>query len=184
MDKSQFKAAVIGQIGVKTEEMLEAAKLDEARNAGSHIALFGAVKKINELAANVDKDVEEGLFNDLGEPLQIAAAIKKYITRASGAVESLAVSAATAQTICQGRIQAMELMVKNLKREHDAEMGKFEARQLAEAGEAEPVEPGDRPRGRTSGVHPGPTAKAKRAEPPPVVPAIPAVKRKPKPKKK
>lgn len=134
MDKGQFKAAVIAGVGQKVDDMLEAAKLDTAKQGGFADALLGVSEKIKALATVADEESKEGKFDDL-EPLQILALVKQYIIRCDTVIESAAAQAATAKLTCQGRVQALELVVKNLKKEHDFELAKSEARgQAEEAG--------------------------------------------------
>lgn len=132
MDKGELKAAVVHDIGNKVDDMLESARADAASKLGANIALLACSKKVAELAAHVDKDFEEGLFNELTEPHLIAQAIKKYITRACGVIDSGAEAAARARLVADGKIQMAELVVGNLKKVHDAELAKSAARQAAE----------------------------------------------------
>ena len=154
MDKSEFKAAVVNELGVKIEDMAEAAKLDVARNEGAKEALLVASKKVLDLAAHVDKDLDEGLLSEAGEPLVVAQLIKKYLTRAATVLESGSVSAENHKLIAQGRLQALELVVGNLGKIRDAELEKSKQRQALDAGE-EVI-------GRPVGTHPGMTIKQQR----------------------
>ncbi len=123
MDKGELKAAVVHEVGVKVDDMLESAKAESAKHTGANVALLAAAKKVAELAQHVDKDLEEGKLNDL-EPHLVAQAVKKYITRCEGVLHNLAEVSARAKLTSEGRIQMAELIVGNLKKVHDAELAK------------------------------------------------------------
>ena len=134
MDKGQFKAAVIGSIGQKTEDMLDAAKLDAAKQGGYAEALLGVSEKIKALAAVADEDAKAGKYEDL-DPVRVLALVKQYITRCDTIVESAQAAAAAARLTCQGRVQALELVMKNLKKEFDLEVAKSKMRAQVETTE-------------------------------------------------
>ena len=144
MDKGELKAAVVHDIGNKVDDMLESARADAASKLGANIALLACSKKVAELAAHVDKDLEEGRLENL-EPPAIAQAIKKYITRACGVIDSGAEAAARARLVADGKIQMAELMVGNLKKLHDAELAKSKARQEVAQTEVAPSNGGRPP---------------------------------------
>lgn len=151
MDKSEFKASVVHELGCKIDDMSEAAKLEIARNEGAKTALILASKKVSELNLNIDKDVDDGLVS-----LETATLIKKYVIRAVSILESGAVSAENYRLISQGKFQALEMVVGNLKKIHSAELEKSQARKdIDESDES-------RGRNRVSGVGPSPSIKNKR----------------------
>jgi len=171
MDKGEIKAATVHELGCKFEDMLEAAKLDEARNEGAKTALLMASKKVSELSVHVDRDLDEGVFGNVDGPLAVAALIKKYLTRAAAVLESGAASAENHRLMSAGRSQAFQQMIENMRKLHDLELEKSVQRKLAE------VE-GER---HIPGVHPGLSLKDQRlAEEVPakeVIPIVPAVKK-------
>jgi hypothetical protein len=175
MEKGEIKAATVHEIGCRFEDMLEAAKVDGARNEGAKVGLQAAAKKVLELQAHVDKDLDEGLFGDVDGPLAVAAQIKKYIARAVGVLESMSVTAENHRILTQGKVQAFQQMIDNMKKLHDMELEKTQAKQEAEAT-------GKR-RGRPTGVRPGMTIKEQRKleEAPPPTKKTPT---KPPPKKR
>jgi hypothetical protein len=175
MDKSEMKAAVLHEVGAKSEDMCEAARLDAARHEGGITALLAAAKQIAGLAAHVDRDMDEGAFASLDGPLAVAGAIKKYLSRAVAVAESGMKAEDNQRLVCEGRAQAFKLMVDNLKKLHDQEMEKSKSRQAIATGE-EVV-------GRPMGVHPGLSIKEQRRLEEATVQAPPEVlkpKRKPK----
>jgi len=161
MDKGQFKAAVIGSIGQKIEEMLEAARADKQAQHRANQYLLGVVEDIDKLVDQVDKDIEEGLYDGIGEPLLVAKIVKQYIVRASAVVGTAAEQAANARLTCEGRVQSIELIIKNLKKEHDTELAKSEARRKAEEAGDEDIDMRELPDG--SHAAPAPSLKARRA---------------------
>jgi hypothetical protein len=179
VDKSEFKAAVVSELGVKVEDMAEAAKLDVARNEGAKEALLIASKKVMELTVHVDKDLDEGLFSEAGEPLVVARLIKKYLSRAATVLESGSVSAENHCLIAQGRLQALQLVVTNMGKIRDAELEKSKQRQALDVGEVAT--------GRPVGTHPGLAIKEQRqletASTKPVPPVAAPVKKQGRPKK-
>jgi hypothetical protein len=180
VDKSEFKAAVISELGVKVEDMAEAAKLDVAKNEGAKEALILAVRKLSELTQHVDKDLDEGLLSEAGEPLLVAGLIKKYLVRAAAVIESGVVSSENHRLLAQGRQQALQTVVTNMSKVRDQELEKGRQRQALDVGEEV--------RGRPVGAHPGLTIKEQRkletapTEPAPA-PVIKAVKKRGRPKK-
>lgn len=154
MDKSEMKAAVLHEVGVKSEDMCEAARLDAARHEGGISALLAAAKQIAGLAAHVDRDMDEGAFASLEGPLAVAGAIKKYLSRAVAVVESGMKAEDNQRLVCEGRAQAFKLMVDNMKRLHDQEVEKSKQRQALADGESVV--------GRPVGTHPGLSIKEQR----------------------
>lgn len=124
MDKGEIKAATIHELGLKFDDMLEAAHKEVARNEGATAACLAASKKVGELAVHVDKDMDEGLFADVDGPLAVAKAIKKYLVRVCGILETGAKSADNHRLVSQGRAMAFDQMVKNMKQLHDLELEK------------------------------------------------------------
>jgi hypothetical protein len=101
--------------------MLEAAKAEVVRDEGQAAALHAAVKRIADVIKLVDKDLDADAFAEIQEPLQVASAIKKYIAHITAILESGAKSADDHKFVCQGRVQALELMIGNMKKLHSLE---------------------------------------------------------------
>jgi len=159
LSKGEIKAATIHELGIKFDDMLEAAKQEIARNEGAKTALLLASRKVSELLAHVDKDMDEGLFSDIEGPLLVAKAIKKYVQRAAEVLESGAASAENHQLITRGKAQAFELMIANMKTLHDMELAKMKSKREAEVEDSP-----ESPRSRPVGVAPGKTLKERRLE--------------------
>ena len=155
MDTNEVRAEFAHEIGCKLDDMLDAAKLDAARDEGAKNALQALVKRISELGLLVDKEMDEGLFSGVDGPMSVAAAIKKYIVRASAVLESGALQAESHRLMCCGRVQTLELIVGNMKKTYDMELGKAALRKEA-------VENGLPSHGRASGETPNLTLKERR----------------------
>lgn len=151
MNKGELKAAVVYEIGCKVDDMLEGATLDVARNEGAKNALMMATKKVSNLAVEVDRELDGGDFDKLGDPMEVAKLVKKYVTRAVAILESGAAGAENHRLISQGRAQAFELMVANMKKIRDGELEKARVRET-DGGS----------RGHAVGVEPKPSIKARR----------------------
>jgi hypothetical protein len=101
--------------------MLDAAKAEVFRDEGQAAALHAAVKRIADVIKLVDKDLDADAFAEVQEPLQVASVIKKYIAHITSILESGARSADDHKFVCQGRVQALELVVGNMKKLHNLE---------------------------------------------------------------
>jgi hypothetical protein len=162
MEKGEIKAATVQELGLKFDDMLESAQKEVARNEGAKLAMLGASKKVGELVAHVDKDMDEGAFSDLDGPLAIAAAVKKYVIRACGVLDSGAVSAENHRLIGHGKILAFEQMISNMKKVHDLELDKVKQRREAAQEVASGAASNDR--SRPVGSSPGKTLKEQRQQ--------------------
>lgn len=151
MEKGEIKAATVHEIGCRFEDMLEAAKVDSARNEGAKVGLQAAAKKVLELQAHVDKDLDEGVFGDVDGPMAVASQVKKYVSRAVGVLESMSVTAENHRILMQGKVQAFQQMIDNMSKLHDMELEKTKAKQEAGAHKR-----------RVTGTHPGSTLKEQR----------------------
>jgi len=155
MDKGELKAAVVHEIGCKTDDMLEAAKTEMSRHEGAKLALALASKQVAALGNHVDKDMDAGEFSNLDGPLEVAKAIKKYLQRATGVVDSGVASAENHRLIAQGKVQAFELVVGNMQKLKEIELAKSKVHREREAQLAAAVKDGeaeaDKPEAEESG---------------------------------
>lgn len=137
--KSELKMLVTHEIGVRVDDSLEAAKKDLNILEGRQAAFIDGSKAVEGLLGHVDKDIEDGKLE-----LPVAGEIKKYILRASNALQNLSVQAANFRMAQTGKVHGIEQIVTLLKNMVDAERDKVDA--LKVAGTA-PAEAGDRPAG-------------------------------------
>jgi hypothetical protein len=157
MDKSEFKALIINELGAKIEDMAEVVKLDTAKYEGAKEALILANKKINELQIIVDKDLDNGDLNNLQDPINIAKYIKKYLIRASAILENGTLMAEKNYILSQGKSQALQKVIINMQKTRDIELEKSNNKKNLEQNletQQNIIEP--------VGIHPGTSIKAQR----------------------
>lgn len=155
LEKADVKIGVTHELGCKFDDVLESAKVELAKNEGAAVGLFQTVKLVEALASHVDKDMDDGMYDDV-----VAKHIKTYIQRSAAVVHNMALKADNQRFISQGRIQAIEAVIGITKKTHDTELLKKEQIQLVEANRAMGIEP----ERRIPGTHPGPTMKQQRVE--------------------
>jgi hypothetical protein len=159
--KAEVKILTAESIGRKMEEMQEESLKQQRLQQGAKEALEFAAKRTSELAAHVDKDLQEGKLDDIiGEPLKVADYAKQYIRRCVGALDNLATQAEVARLGAIGRHKAFGDAAKYVSGVWKEEKEKLES--FAEAlasGEVRIDEDGPSPTG-----HPGPTLKSQRLE--------------------
>ena len=133
MEYGDVRAEMAHELGCKLDDMLESAKVDSARNEGASEALRMASKRLTELTEEVDRELDAGNYAEIDSPLAVAANIKRFLIKACAILESGVVSASNHRLVCQGRAQALELVVGNLKKMHDFEKGRAELRKASES---------------------------------------------------
>ena len=124
-EKSKLKILWSQALGVRFDDMKEAAEKDLHELKGSEKALRAAEKAILALHSHLEKDVEDGLCPGGGD-LEVVNYVKRYIARAAGALENLAQKSVTMQHVANGKLSAMDTVVKLMKKEHDNEVTKLE----------------------------------------------------------
>jgi len=155
LDKSEVKLAILHNLGCKVDDMLEGVRHERFRAEGASRALVQATKAIRQLAELVDDDVDKERYE-----LPTAAKIKEYLDRAASLVESMASNARNQQLAGSGRTEAMDQVVKYLKKEYDLEEAKKQA--FEAAVEEDEAEADVRPQERAVGQRPGRTIKQQR----------------------
>lgn len=151
VEKSELRAAGMHEVGMRMDDLLEAAKKESIRCEGAVLALLQATKAVADLNAHVDRDLDEGLYD-----LPIATLIKKYLGRAVQATQNLGLNAANTRMTSAGAVQAYETAVTVTKKMYDGEMLK---KAVVAAAEVAPITD---IRSRGAGVHPAPTIKKQR----------------------
>jgi len=131
--KAEIKMATAHHIGAKLDDQLEAAGAEVHRYEGAKEALKQAAKALESLMSHVDKDLDEGKYEELvtAGPLKIAETVKLYVQRSMAAVQNLAISAETNGFVARGKAQALQLAVKTAKDVYDTEAKKKEAIETA-----------------------------------------------------
>jgi hypothetical protein len=162
LDKSELKIGVAHELGCRLDDNLEATQKETTRFEGANQALQQVSKAIEGLLPHVDKDIEEGKFG-----LEAAADIKRYILRAAQVATNLSKVAENNRLIYSGRIQAMEMSVKIVKKFQEDEATKVanfkkavsEGAIVEEVSGLTPAMGGPRP---VTGIRPGMSIKEQR----------------------
>lgn len=187
VDKAVFKMAVAHDLGVKMDDLLEAAKKEHGAAEGAVNALKLAAQRLEEFQRVVDKDRDEEKITQ-----EEANVVKKYVNQCGGIVRNMVVGAEVRFFQTQGQIAAHTKAVGEVQRYYEEERRKKEAIEhaLSEApnGEEKPEEvSGDEKRAssRPVGVRPGESLAAQRkAETPVKQSEVASAEEKPKKKRK
>ena len=149
LESVELRAAGMHEVGMRMDDLLEAAKGEVLRCEGAQLGLLQAVKSVNDLMAHIDKDVDEGKYD-----LEVAKIAKLYVSRASELVQNLARNASNQKIAATGQVQMATVAVTITKKLYDGEVGKRNAIAEAEANPGEVTA-----RNRPEGVCPPPTIK-------------------------
>lgn len=107
--KSEVKILTAESIGRKMEEFVAAARKKQQRQQGAKEGFEHASKQMEGIMDHVDKDVENGVVDELvGEPLRIANYAKRYIQRCVGVTDSLAKTAEVTRLMAGGEEKAFD----------------------------------------------------------------------------
>lgn len=136
LDKSEIKLSVLHDLGCRLDDLLEEAQNERLRADGASSALVQASKAITRLTSLVDDDVEKKRYDD-----DTAAKVKEYLDRCAVLIDSMALNTRNHRIATVGRGEAFDVVVKVLKKEHDAEIEKRSA--LSDNAEKRPI--GQRP---------------------------------------
>jgi hypothetical protein len=152
---------VTHDIGSTLEDGKDAAEKELTRLLGIPPVLDQAAKLVEDLCQGVNKDIDDGNVPG-GDPLEVGAYAKKYIFLAKAVLTSASDRAEKATLRAQGRLEAMETVVKNIKKMHDEEKRKLQAElaRLEALGKDDGKVVGIRD--RAPGQHPGPSLKEQR----------------------
>lgn len=160
IDKSQFKAAVLHEIGCDFEDQLERSRTDLHRVEGR--IEFGKLvtEKLRGLQAHLQKDVDEEQLAP-----EDAAVRSKQIQTAINLVSHLVEKSAAELLKSRGRVDQCQRAILLLKEKHNQQVAKCEAQRNALAieeavGPMRHLGPTDRP----NGIHPGASLKQRRRE--------------------
>lgn len=123
--KSEVKAALAFELGSAYEDMLEAAKHELQRSGGQKSGLLTGRTKLEEHMKIIDRDVDSGQLT-----LDEAGKCKKYMVQGLNILQNLAMQAEVQAYLSQGKVQALEGVVKSTKKVYDSEQTK--AKNLAE----------------------------------------------------
>jgi hypothetical protein len=164
-EKAELRAELFNEVGCDVEDALEKAREERAGLAGAKRGLVSAVSFIDQLYAVAAKEVEEGKLEEATLP-----AVKRYILRASEIVRNLATSSEVQMHVASGKVQALEVQMRTIKKKHENE--RSHAKALSEGEDALQraiAEKNAEESGRLSripGQHPGPSLRARRSAEP------------------
>lgn len=153
--KSEVKVATLHEMGVKLDNILEAAEREMYQHEGGKQALAGAKKRVEQHLALVDRDVQEGKLD-----LEQASLIKKWVAQCVHIVENLGIQAEVQGYQAQGKVLNAKHVVAVAKAMFDREKAQLSALAEAEKAIAEgqspiPQDMVGRPDARPVGTHPG-----------------------------
>jgi hypothetical protein len=157
IEKTAVKLATLKEVGAMFEDNYEVAKLEKAKVEGLVPVLDGVGKLIEALCKEVDRDLDDNKV-PVSEPLQVAKYVKEYILKAKKLTDDAALRAVHARFDHQGRITALDIAVKQIKKLHDAQVTKLRAFEKVLDGEVDNVVP----MMRSEGQHPGSSLKDRR----------------------
>lgn len=156
IEKAELKKAVAHEIGCRLDDLLEAGHVEVHGYDGARKAFRQGAKSVGELLALVDKELDEGKFNELEGPLKVAEVVKKYVQRAVNLLDNLQMNAEANHLKAQGKVEALTTAITVPKKLWDDESKKIEVAKAAV------VTPAEGP--RASGTHPGDPLAERRAE--------------------
>lgn len=154
--KAQIRAGIIGEVGQKAGDAVEAAKREIASYDGAMSALSAASRALGLLHEHVERDVNEGKLS-----LEQAKVAKEWIEKCGGVVRNLLATAETQAHVARGKLQQAEAFSGHLEKLAKVELGHVEALEVAARAQEEIPSP-DREHERVPGKHPGPGVAAQR----------------------
>jgi hypothetical protein len=104
IEKAELKILIATDIGASIEDSLEAAKKDMYRQEGAVTSFGQAAKACEMLCEVVNKDLDEGRVASM----ELAEAIKLWLTRAANAQRNLARNAENGGMSAGGKVTALE----------------------------------------------------------------------------
>ena len=193
IEKAELKILIATDIGASIEDSLEAAKKDMYRQEGAVTSFGQAAKACEMLCEVVNKDLDEGRVASM----ELAEAIKLWLTRAANAQRNLARNAENGGMSAGGKVAALEGAIALIAKYRQVEQLK-----IAQARVAVP----EAPQSGETGVHaarfpsmsikerrlaeerleqvPKPASNPPEPDPPAAVTILPPAKRKGRPPSK
>ncbi len=132
----ELKASVLQEVGCSLDDAREAALVEQHQAEGASVVLGQVAKQIEELAASIEKDIDEGKLD-----LEQAKVIKGYITRASSVAHVHQAQAENLRIRATGKVAAFEISVKDMKKKYDASRSQLEAVHVAATSGVAPSAP-------------------------------------------
>jgi hypothetical protein len=147
IEKSEFKKAVLSDVGADVEDMLESLQAQTAEHRGAKKALRETGLKFAAIAKAIDDELENGKLGEfVGEPLKVAEYAKRQVQRCVEALLSASAHEGNLELSSLGAITAAKAVMTRVTKKIELETAKAEA--LAKAEEAVAAQ-------RVAGEHPG-----------------------------
>lgn len=162
VEKAEIKRGAAHEIGSLLEDALEAGKRNVDRLEGSHVALLGALKRVEALLLEVDGEIDEKNLD-----LKQGKIAKTWVAKAMAVVAQMGTNAKREQVAVQGEARGLEKSVRMTKKVYDIEDAKVQraAAQVMEEARADgtvtDLVPG-KPRRRANGEKPVSSVKKRR----------------------
>lgn len=118
MNKSELKAAGMHEIGCRVDDLLEGTKARQEQIKGEKTAFLFAAKQIGS-------DLIPKMEADKLTPKQ-REVCKRWLVRAIGSLENLALRCDTAAIATGGKVQALEIVVDEVSKMYDQEKRRAE----------------------------------------------------------
>lgn len=126
--KSELRAAAMYEMGVKLDDQLESARVDEHRAEGAISALLRVQTRLEQLALGVDKDVDEGKFD-----IEVSKLLKTTLSRSMTIVGITVKEEADARLRSQGGVAGLTRAIEAAKSMVEAERRKIHDARLRDA---------------------------------------------------
>jgi hypothetical protein len=120
IEKSELKQLVCQEIGVKLDDLLEGVEKTKLLQEGGKLALRQLSSALQGLAALADKELTDGVLDDL----KTLEHVKRYITRAATASENMARHYENLEIAAGGGSSLAQKAVRVVKQLHDEEANK------------------------------------------------------------
>lgn len=168
LEKSEVRLAALHEMGVRLDDLLDAAKREVAEANGAKTAAAVIAQRLAEKTQALDRAFIDGQLSITKETYD---GLKRAWADATRIASEVALSSGEQFFRCQGKVSALEASVKVTKGLHDATQAKVDAVKRGDlvaedSGQLPGPVPGDAkvlPIRRQEGVHPGNPIAALRA---------------------
>jgi hypothetical protein len=160
LNKSEIKAAVIHDLGIKLDDDREKTVADFHRAGGGVEALQRCANAVNDLKKYIDQDLEAGKLPKFTEPLEVAEYMKDWITRAAGCAISMGKMYDNHKLKHEGGLNTYDAILGMISKQHAVAEAKAARIREAADMQVDMIDQSDAP--RMSGIRPAPGIKAQR----------------------
>ena len=138
LSKTDLRRAGMHAVGSRLDDILEASKAELARSEGGLRVAKKALERSIQLAAAVDKEIDDGQIE-----LEQGSLVKAYVVRTQTLMADLIASEEKRAQVAQGMVLGLERAVREAKAIHDREGMKVEREapsSIKAERQAEPME--------------------------------------------